>query len=77
MKADSLCIPRKDHRCRLCNELILKGEPCERWTWLVNGIGFGTSHAHPECFAITKNWDSGDWEATSSGDIERPKTASK
>lgn len=66
-----LCRPRKRHLCRLCDEWIEAGEPCERWSGLCAGKPF-TSHAHPECYALTDDWDEGDWECCMQGDVERP-----
>ena len=67
-----LCRPRKRHLCRLCDEWVEAGEPCERWTGFHDGAPF-TSHAHPECYAMTAKWDSGDWECCAPGDVTRPK----
>lgn len=66
----SLCIPRKDHRCRLCGKIIQKGEPCKRWSWVERGEGWWTSHAHHECYQQTykDKWDEGDWENCGPGD---------
>ncbi len=72
--SDKLCIPRKAHICRLCGERIEKGEPCQRWSGLIYGEGYFTSHAHPECYRETLDaeWDEGDWECCGVGDMERP-----
>lgn len=67
-----LCRPRKHHNCRLCDERIEAGEPCHRWTGFHDGAPF-TSHAHPECYAMTVKWDSGDWECCAPGDMTRPR----
>lgn len=67
-----LCKPRMPHQCRLCGQLIAIGEPCERWTNLMDGDGWVTSHAHPECYAETDGWDEGDWETCMPGDMPRP-----
>ena len=68
-----LCIPRKVHHCRICDERIAVGEPCCRWKFLEPGERYGTSHAHPECYkhTIRGNWDEGDWESTMPGDVSR------
>ena len=66
-----LCLPRKRHLCRLCDEWIEIGEPCERWSGFHDGKPF-TSHAHQECYAMTDGWDEGDWECTMQGDMKRP-----
>lgn len=72
--SDNLCIPRKPHKCRLCGQRIEVGESCLRWSGLTPGEGYFTSHAHPECYAETVKykWDSGDWECSLPGDMERP-----
>ncbi len=66
------CRPRKHHWCGLCGGKIEPLEDCCRWS------GFGidgpvTSHAHPECYDATRDWDDGDWEVTMQGDLERPE----
>ena len=72
-----LCSPRKAHRCRICGEIIAIAEPCCRWSALIEGEGYGTSHAHPECYKHTLecDWDEGDWESTMPGDISRKDIA--
>ena len=69
-----LCHPRKEHNCRLCNEVIKVKEPCISWPFLTEGEGWRTSYAHPECLEETKRrkWDSGDWECNAPGDMKRP-----
>lgn len=57
------CFPRKRHWCRICGGVIAIKEPCCRWSYVERGEGYGTSHAHPECYAITQRWDDGDWES--------------
>lgn len=70
------CRPRKTHRCRLCAGKIEVGEQCCKWEYLEPGEGYGTSHAHPECYQVTLDgkWDEGDWECASPGDVSRPNT---
>lgn len=70
---EKLCKPRKPHRCRLCNERIEIGEPCHRYSGLEPGEGYYTIYTHPECLALTKDWDDGDWECCSPGEVVRPK----
>lgn len=70
-RTDRLCIPRKAHRCRLCDGRINIGEPCELWTGFSCDGPF-TSHAHPECMALTVGWSEADWELSEPGDVERP-----
>ena len=64
------CRPRKTHRCRICDGRIVAGEECARWSGVDRSEGWWTSHAHPECYAMTQKWDQFDWE--SSFDTERP-----
>lgn len=66
------CLPRKRHRCRICGRFIEVREPCCRWTGFYEGPF--TSHAHPECYDSTKDWDDGDWEGHAPGDDDRPAT---
>jgi hypothetical protein len=68
------CKPRKAHHCRLCAGKIEVGELCCKWEYLEPGEGYGTSHAHPECYQVTLDgkWDDGDWECASPGDVSRP-----
>lgn len=74
-----LCRPRKKHQCRLCAGDINVGEPCCRWSGLVPGEGYSTSHAHPECYQVTLDgkWDAGDWECAQPGDITRPTSKTR
>lgn len=69
-----LCVPRVPHNCRLCGGTIPKGEPCVKWACLIDGEGWRTAYAHPECLAETVRlrWDSGDWERNAPGDLRRP-----
>lgn len=67
------CTPRKGHQCRICGSHIHKAEKCCRWACVEPGEGYMTSHAHPECYDVTKGWDDGDWESSFPGDMERPK----
>jgi hypothetical protein len=65
---------RKNHRCRLCNGRISKGEECCSWTTFEEKPR--TYYAHPECYQVTldEGWDSTDWEVTFPGeDFDRPK----
>jgi hypothetical protein len=63
------CRPRKRHACRVCGTGVLPGEECVRWVGVASGEGWWTCHAHPECYALTDDWDHDDWEFT---DAERP-----
>lgn len=76
--SNKLCHPRKEHHCRLCNEIIRVKEPCVSWPFLLVGEGWRTHYAHPECLAETRRlkWDPGDWESSAPGDMERPVTRS-
>lgn len=65
---------RKRHQCCLCGQQIEADEGRVRWSGLVHGEGYCTSHAHPECMEVTRKWDEDDWECTSPGDITRPNT---
>jgi len=73
------CKPRKAHHCRLCAGEIKIGELCCRWGYLEPGEGYGTSHAHPECYQVTldSKWDDGDWECASPGDVYCPTISKK
>jgi hypothetical protein len=51
------CRPRKRHLCRVCDEWVLPGEECVRWSGVTNGEGWWTCHAHPECYVETEDWD--------------------
>ncbi len=71
-RSDGLSLCRKPHECRLCGELIHAGERCHRWSGFHENKPF-TSHAHPECYALTARWDDMDWECCLPGDVARPK----
>lgn len=63
--------PRKDHRCRYCNEVTPKGESC------VVASGFDCDgpyrvYFHSECYPMTKDWHQEDWETVSPGEYKRP-----
>ncbi len=62
------CIPRKRHECRVCGLWIAAGEHCCRWTGVTPSEGWWTCHAHPECYALTEDWDCVDWEMPPSGE---------
>lgn len=62
---------RKRHHCRVCGEGIAVGETCIRRTGF-DCDGPWTIHMHPECEALTKVWDSMDWESISPGECKRP-----
>lgn len=68
------CKPRKIQACYLCGQKIDKGELCERWSGVTPGDGWWTSHAHPECYAATSEWNYDDWECHGFGDMERPNS---
>ena len=67
----NLCQPKKPHHCRICDEIIKVAEPCCRWTGLMEGEGYFTAHAHPECYNYALKWDEGDWECMQPGDVSR------
>ncbi len=65
------CIPRKWHECRVCGEAIQKGEACERWSGLMEGEGWFTSHAHLICGRFMEAHRHEDWECILPGDCLR------
>lgn len=71
------CGQRKAHRCCICGNTIMLEEQCCRWSGVDHGAGYVTSHAHPECFNLTKGWDEMDWENYSPGDLPRPEVRMK
>lgn len=65
---------RKVQICLLCNE---KSQPGER---MIKRFGFGDDgpgsfYMHPECEALTDDWDEIDWE-TCDGQMERQRPSS-
>jgi hypothetical protein len=54
---------RKEKRCLLCNEPILKGESYVRRSGIERGEGFHHMEIHPECEQATSDWDEDDWES--------------
>lgn len=67
----SLCIPRKRHECRVCGHYIKAGEPCIRWSGVIDGQGYFTSHAHPICARFMNASRHDDWECIFPGDYTR------
>jgi len=67
------CIPRKRHRCCICDERIEVGEPCCRWSSVLPQEGWRTGYAHPECMDITQDWLSFDWEYPPEMDRPSPR----
>lgn len=66
---------RKKHQCRVCGQMILKGETVIRRAGF-DSDGPWTIHMHKECEALTKDWDSMDWENISPGESKRPNAPS-
>lgn len=68
------CIPRKRHRCAVCDHWINVAEPCCRWSG-IGADGPFTAHAHPACYDSTKGWDCCDWECpgTENGNPIEPR----
>lgn len=62
--------PRKNHHCYVCGERTPKGEPCHSYKG-VGEDGFYTIYFHLECWRITRDWDSCDWECFYPGDMPR------
>lgn len=63
-----LCHPRKRQQCRVCGRIIRAGEPCVRWTGVISGQGYFTSHAHPVCSRFMDTHWKVFWEDTFPGD---------
>lgn len=61
---------RKKHRCRACNDPIVKGETCYSYTG-VGDDGFYTGHFHCDCRKATSHWDNDDWECYFPGNLIR------
>lgn len=67
---DKLVVARKPHRCYLCGKAIEKGEKYLRRTGILEGEKFATAKMHPPCEEQTEDWDEGDWETFSPGDLD-------
>lgn len=61
---------KKKHRCDVCDEVIIPGDTQVTRTG-VSIDGFYRMHMHPECEEYSRDWDNGDWETHSPGDISR------
>lgn len=48
--------------------MIRVGERCVRWTGVISGEGFFTSHAHPVCSRFMQAYWQEDWESIFPGD---------
>lgn len=66
---DKIVTARKPHRCYLCDKPIAKGEKYLRRSGIEEGEGYITAKMHPECEEHTRDWDDGDWETFSRGDL--------
>lgn len=55
--------PRKPHQCRICGEIIGKGESCYSYRGIESGEGFYTIYFHHECFDYANKFIRNDeWE---------------
>lgn len=66
---DKIVTASKPHRCYLCDRTIAKGERYLRRSGIEEGEGYITAKMHLECEEHTRDWDDGDWEAFSRGDL--------
>lgn len=66
---DKIVTARKPHRCYLCDKPIAKGEKYLRRSGIEEGEGHITYKMHSECEEHTRDWDEGDWETFSRGDL--------
>lgn len=48
--SDRVIKTRKQHQCRICGEIINKGEMCHNYKAVETGEGFYTLYFHHECF---------------------------
>lgn len=62
---------RKKHRCDVCGQRINPGDQQVTRSGVESGEGFYRMHMHPECEEYSRDWDNGDWESHSPGDISR------
>lgn len=60
---------RTKHRCYLCGRPIDAGESYLRRSGIVEGKGYLTTKMHADCEELTQDWDQGDWETFSPGDL--------
>lgn len=65
-------VARKDHRCRLCGEKILKGEVYQRENGLFEG-DFQSIKMHPECHEQDQKNHAGETSWEFDDDFVRPK----
>lgn len=68
--SDKFLIPRKAHRCCICDQRIDKGEKCHAYTGSEDGRIY-TNHAHIMCYSYTRSWDWYDWDGFSGGMCRR------
>lgn len=61
---------RKKHRCDVCSETINPGDMHVTRSGACDE-GLYRMHMHLECEDHSSDWDSGDWESHSPGDISR------
>jgi hypothetical protein len=60
--SDGHCRVIKPHRCRVCDEMIKKGEECHTYRGIERGEGFYTLYFHNECWVYSREWESSDWD---------------
>jgi hypothetical protein len=68
--SDGICYVRKNHRCRVCDEVIKKGEQCHTYRGIEEGDGFYTLYFHHRCWDYSRDWDDLDWDCLP-GDVSR------
>lgn len=70
LEGNRTCKARKWHRCMVCDKAIEPGD-IQVTRSGVDEEGFIRMHMHPECEEYSRDWDNGDWETHSPGDISR------
>ena len=66
---DKTVTARRTHLCYLCGRIIEKGQAYIRRSGIQEGDGYINAKMHIPCEEMTQDWDQGDWDTFSPGDL--------